>query len=127
MASFILSFGDLNRFVLRVEPTDDPCQEMINKHTYEDDHHWPWYLEDARSAKCSPARWSPPGLMLGGTDTKHFEPISDNICRFTPLRVGPADLARLHGSNERISVNGLGDAVRFYHRLLVQAAGDAQS
>lgn len=46
MASFILSFGDLNRFVLRVEPTDDPCQEMINKHTYEDDHHWPWYLED---------------------------------------------------------------------------------
>ena len=46
MASFILSFGDLNRFVLRQEPTDDPHQRMINQHTYEDDHHWPWYLED---------------------------------------------------------------------------------
>ena len=46
MASFILSFGDLNRLVLRVEPTDDPWQKMINAHTYEDDHHWPWYLED---------------------------------------------------------------------------------
>lgn len=46
MASFILSFGDLNRFVLRHEPTDDPHQRMINQHTYEDDHHWPWYLED---------------------------------------------------------------------------------
>jgi hypothetical protein len=46
MASFILSFGDLNRFVLRHEPTEDPYQRMINQHTYEDDHHWPWYLED---------------------------------------------------------------------------------
>lgn len=46
MASFIMSFGDLNRFVLRVEPSDDPHQQMINAHSYEDDHHWPWYLED---------------------------------------------------------------------------------
>jgi hypothetical protein len=46
MAPFILSFGDLNRHVLRVEPTDDPHQKMINAHSYEDDHHWPWYLED---------------------------------------------------------------------------------
>lgn len=46
MAPFIMSFGDFNRFMLRVEPTSDPHQRMINAHTYEDDHHWPWYLED---------------------------------------------------------------------------------
>lgn len=46
MASFILTFGDLNKHVLRVEPTTDPFQAMLNAHTYEDDHHWPWYLED---------------------------------------------------------------------------------
>jgi hypothetical protein len=46
MASFIMSFGDLNRYVLRVEPSNDPHQQMINAHSYEDDHHWPWYLED---------------------------------------------------------------------------------
>ncbi len=46
MASFIMSFGDLNRLVLRNEPTNDPWLKMINAHTYEDDHHWPWYLED---------------------------------------------------------------------------------
>ena len=46
MASFILSFGDLNRHVLRMEPSSDPHQRMVNDHTYEDDHHWPWYLED---------------------------------------------------------------------------------
>lgn len=46
MAPFIMSFGDLNRYVLRVEPSSDRLQRMLNEHSYEDDHHWPWYLED---------------------------------------------------------------------------------
>ena len=46
MAHFILSFGDLNSMILRSEPTTDPIQKLVNGHTYEDDHHWPWYLED---------------------------------------------------------------------------------
>ncbi len=46
MAPFILDFGDLNKYVLRDESSDDPHQHLVNLHTYEDDHHWPWYLED---------------------------------------------------------------------------------
>jgi hypothetical protein len=46
MAPFILAFSDLNRFVLRDETSDDPYQKLVNEHTYEDDHHWPWYLDD---------------------------------------------------------------------------------
>lgn len=46
MAPFILDFGDLNRFVMRDETSSDPLQQLVNVHTYEDDHHWPWYLED---------------------------------------------------------------------------------
>jgi hypothetical protein len=46
MAPFIMSFADLNRYVMRQEPTADPYQAMVNEHSYEDDHHWPWYLED---------------------------------------------------------------------------------
>jgi hypothetical protein len=46
MAPFILAFSDLNRFVFRDESSQDPHQRLINEHTYEDDHHWPWYLED---------------------------------------------------------------------------------
>jgi hypothetical protein len=46
MAPFILSFGDLNKFVLREERPGDLYQDMVNTHTLEDDHHWPWYLED---------------------------------------------------------------------------------
>jgi hypothetical protein len=45
-APFIMSFGELNKTVFRDEPTSDPIQKIINKHTYEDDHHWIWFLED---------------------------------------------------------------------------------
>jgi hypothetical protein len=59
MAPFILSFGDLNRYVLRVEPTDDPHQAMINAHTHEDDHHWPWYPRTSPSSATT-SRVRPP-------------------------------------------------------------------
>jgi hypothetical protein len=41
-----MSFAELNKCVLRQEPTDNPIQKIINKHTYEDDSHWIWFLED---------------------------------------------------------------------------------
>lgn len=46
MAPFILAFGDLNKYVMRDDSSSDPHQKLVNTHTYEDDHHWPWYLED---------------------------------------------------------------------------------
>ncbi|WP_211130705.1 hypothetical protein [Serratia surfactantfaciens] len=47
IAFFIMAFSDLNKFVLRDEtPSIDSYQRKVNAHTYEDDHHWPWYLED---------------------------------------------------------------------------------
>ena len=48
-APFIMGFGHLNKYVLRQEPTNDPIQAIINKHTYEDDHHWLWFLEDIQT------------------------------------------------------------------------------
>lgn len=46
LAFFIMAFGDLNRYVLRRQPAADAYQERVNAHTHEDDHHWPWFLED---------------------------------------------------------------------------------
>jgi hypothetical protein len=46
VAPFVMSFGELNKYVFREEPTNDPIQEIVNKHSYEDDHHWLWFLED---------------------------------------------------------------------------------
>lgn len=46
LAHFAMSFGELNKYVFREEPTNDPLQAIVNNHTYEDDHHWLWFLED---------------------------------------------------------------------------------
>ncbi|ARV60450.1 hypothetical protein BZZ01_19035 [Nostocales cyanobacterium HT-58-2] len=46
LAPFAMGFALLNKDDFRKEPTDDPLQEIINRHTYEDDHHWEWFLED---------------------------------------------------------------------------------
>jgi hypothetical protein len=45
-APFVMGFGELNKYVWRQEPTTDPIQSLINQHTYEDDGHWIWFLED---------------------------------------------------------------------------------
>lgn len=46
IAHFAMSFGELNQSIFREEPTNDPLQALVNNHTYEDDHHWLWFLED---------------------------------------------------------------------------------
>jgi len=64
-----------------------------------------------------------PGLMIAGTDSKHFEGISDHVYRFSPVRAKPQDLPRFHGTDERLGAANLAEMVRFYHRLLGQGAG----
>lgn len=63
-----------------------------------------------------------PGLMLAGSDARHFQAVAHNAYRFMPIRFKPEDLPRVHGTDERISVLQLADMVRFYHRLLQQSA-----
>jgi hypothetical protein len=48
LAFFIMSFSELNRYVIRQEPTVDPIQALVNHHTYEDEDHWIWFLEDLK-------------------------------------------------------------------------------
>lgn len=63
-----------------------------------------------------------PGLYLAGSDSIHFLDLSDNVFRFSPVRARAEDLPRLHGTNERIGVDNLAELIRFYHRLVSQAA-----
>ncbi len=63
-----------------------------------------------------------PGLVLAATDSRHFQDLAEQTYRFMPIRFKSQDLARLHGTDERISGDQLVDMVRFYLRLLQQAA-----
>lgn len=59
-----------------------------------------------------------PYLMLGGTDSRKFESISRNVYRFTPFYIPLEDMKRIHGTNERISVENIVNCVRFFETLL---------
>lgn len=60
-----------------------------------------------------------PFLVVGATDSRYYAPLSDNVFRFLFNRLGPDDLKRIHGTDERIGVDNYAEAVAFYHRLLV--------
>jgi carboxypeptidase PM20D1 len=64
-----------------------------------------------------------PALVLGGTDTIHYGKVADAAFRFLPVRFDQVDLERVHGRDERISVDNVRLAVAFYERLLRRAAG----
>ena len=56
--------------------------------------------------------------MIAATDTRHYTPLCENIYRFAPMHTTGEDLGRIHGINERISVEGLGRMVQFYGHLI---------
>lgn len=91
----------------KVSPTQSASYQLLNKTVRE----------------VFPGTLVAPGLMIGATDSRHFEAISDHIYRFSPVRAKPEDLPRFHGTNERISAANLAELIRFYHRLVSQSAG----
>jgi carboxypeptidase PM20D1 len=73
--------------------------------------------------EAAPGAVPAPALVLGGTDTVHYAKVADAAFRFLPVRFHQEDLERVHGRDERISVQNVRLAVAFYERLLRRAAG----
>jgi carboxypeptidase PM20D1 len=63
-----------------------------------------------------------PGITIAGTDSKHYETVSDNSYRFNPMMITSQDLTGFHGTNERLSVENLVRATRFYVELIKSGA-----
>lgn len=63
-----------------------------------------------------------PTLLPAGTDSKHFTELSDNLYRFIPAPLTRDDGARLHSTNERISLEALEQVIQFYTLFLQKAA-----
>ncbi|MEH1830239.1 MAG: hypothetical protein V7L22_33705 [Nostoc sp.] len=83
-AHFIMNFGELNKYFLRVEPTNDPIQALINKHTYEDDHHWLWFLEDLKNLELDKSlNFSDALKFLWSEETKNARWLNYQLYRYT--------------------------------------------
>ena len=59
-----------------------------------------------------------PYLFVAATDSRYFTGLSDNVYRFLPTKFYPKDLKRIHGTNERISIEDYARAVKFYYQLI---------
>lgn len=64
-----------------------------------------------------------PALAVVTTDSRHYEAIAENTFRFIPTRMGPRDLSRPHGIDERISVENYVEMVRFFIQLIRNSGG----
>ncbi len=59
-----------------------------------------------------------PYLVVGATDARHFNELSDHIYRFLPTRITASNVKSFHGLNERIAIAEFEDAIRFYTQLI---------
>lgn len=55
-----------------------------------------------------------PFLLIGGTDSRYFNGMSESIVRFSPM----IEAKGFHGVNERVSVEGFRLAIGFYQHLI---------
>lgn len=62
-----------------------------------------------------------PYLVLGATDSRHFSSVSDNIYRFSAMKINKENIKSFHGLNERISVSDFENSIRFYHQLIINS------
>ena len=63
-----------------------------------------------------------PGLTTVSTDSRHYGAITDNTFRFIPMRIAQEDLKRIHGTDERISVENYLEIIRFFIQQIRNSA-----
>jgi carboxypeptidase PM20D1 len=59
-----------------------------------------------------------PMLVLGGTDSRFYASVAENIYRFAPAWIRQSEFARIHGTGERLSLENLERMIRFYAQLV---------
>lgn len=93
VAPFVMSFGEFNKYVFREEPTNDPLQAIVNNHTYEDDRHWLWFLEDLETLGINRyVKFSDALNFLWNEETKASRWVTHQIFRYA---CGASPIAKL--------------------------------
>ena len=59
-----------------------------------------------------------PFLLTAGTDARRFSDIADHILRFAPIDLNKKQFATIHGDDEHIGIQNIGECVVFYKDLI---------
>lgn len=81
-------------------------------------------LVSATVSALLPGTVAVPFLVTVATDSKAYREVSQNIIRFTPVVLTQADLSLIHGVDERISLENLGNCIWFFYHLMKETALD---
>jgi hypothetical protein len=93
IAPLVMSFAECNKYVFREEPTNDPIQEIVNKHSYEEDDHWLWFLEDLETLGINKSlKFSDAWNFVWSEETKASRWVSHQIFRHA---CGASPIAKL--------------------------------
>ena len=63
-----------------------------------------------------------PWLVVGGTDSRHFDKLTANVYRSGALALTAADLGRIHGTDERVAITDYARNIAFYIQLIRNSA-----
>ena len=63
-----------------------------------------------------------PGLMVGGSDSKHYGKAAKHSYRFNPFPLSASELSGLHGIDERIKKEDFLNGIRSYIRIIQSGA-----
>jgi carboxypeptidase PM20D1 len=67
------------------------------------------------------------GLTSVSTDSSWYYTVTDKVYRFIPMRVTGTDVARIHGIDERIGIENMGEIARFFTQLLRNTATNTET
>ena len=59
-----------------------------------------------------------PYLMVQCSDSRHYGKISDKVYRFSAMDLTTEERRSIHGNNEKIRLETIGNAVEYYIRLM---------
>ena len=67
---------------------------------------------------CFPDCGVSPYLIMGGTDCRHFAPLTDTGLRCCPIRMTKQQVDSCHAVNENVSLSAVAECTRFYEYLI---------
>ena len=75
----------------------------------------PYFIRLSRLVReAFPGALTSPYLVTGGTDARHYAPVTENAFRFTPMVLDKAGIQSIHAVNERLSFENCAIMVGFY-------------
>lgn len=59
-----------------------------------------------------------PFLVVAATDSRYFHYITENIYRFSVVKLNKRNIKSFHGLNENLPVSEFENSIRFYYQLI---------